>query len=134
MLKAFADLQATSRLSLDLDLVAVSSSFARGNENNLHQPDGTYYLGPGTSPGYGVREPRRALSADAAAAARRADQQPVRPPLQQRRAARADRLHQHGQLHRPAAAAIGGEFPWCNATFYAPGSPTTAWIGLRFRI
>jgi outer membrane receptor protein involved in Fe transport len=29
---------------------------------------------------------------------------------------------------------IGGEFPLVNATFYAPGSPTTAWIGLRFRI
>ncbi len=54
MLKAFADLTITSRLSLDLDLVAVSSSYARGNENNQHQPDGTYYLGPGTAPGYGV--------------------------------------------------------------------------------
>ena len=25
-----------------------------GNENNLHQPDGVYYLGSGKSPGYGV--------------------------------------------------------------------------------
>ena len=46
--------QVASRLSLDVDLVAVSSSYARGNENNLHQPDGTYYLGPGTAPGYAV--------------------------------------------------------------------------------
>ena len=39
--------------AIDLDLLAVGSSFARGNENNLDQPDGIYYLGPGTSPGYG---------------------------------------------------------------------------------
>ena len=54
MLKAYLDLQATSKLSLDLGLVAVSSSYARGNENNLHQPDGVFYLGPGQSPGYAV--------------------------------------------------------------------------------
>ena len=54
MLKAFAALQATKKLSIDLDFVAASRSYARGNENNLSQPDGKYYLGPGTSPGYGV--------------------------------------------------------------------------------
>jgi outer membrane receptor protein involved in Fe transport len=36
------------------DLVAVSGSYARGNENNQHQPDGTYYLGSGRSGGYAV--------------------------------------------------------------------------------
>ena len=40
--------------SVDLDFNAVGRSFARGNENNLDQPDGVYYLGPGFSPGYGV--------------------------------------------------------------------------------
>ena len=53
-LKLFADIELTPRLSLDLDFVAISGSFARGNENNQHQPDGTYYLGPGAIPGYGV--------------------------------------------------------------------------------
>ena len=38
-----------SNASLDVDVVAVSSSYARGNENNQHEPDGTYYLGPGRS-------------------------------------------------------------------------------------
>src|SRR5262249_33752495 len=54
MLKAYLDFQATSKLSVDLGLTALSSSFARGNENNLHQPDGVFYLGPGISPGYAV--------------------------------------------------------------------------------
>ena len=29
---------------------------------------------------------------------------------------------------------IDGDFPVVHATFYAPGAPTTAWIGLRLRI
>jgi outer membrane receptor protein involved in Fe transport len=52
--KAFLDFQATSKLGFDLDEVAVSSSYARGNENNAYQADGVYYLGPGVSPGYAV--------------------------------------------------------------------------------
>jgi len=52
--KAYADLRPTSKLSILVDFNAVGRSFARGNENNLDQPDGVYYLGPGFSPGYGV--------------------------------------------------------------------------------
>jgi outer membrane receptor protein involved in Fe transport len=54
LLKAYADFQVTSKFAIDLSFNAVSSSYARGNENNQHKPDGVYYLGPGTSPGYGV--------------------------------------------------------------------------------
>ena len=53
-LKAFVDCQVTSRLSLDVNVVAASGVFARGNENNASQPDGTYYLGPGATPAYGI--------------------------------------------------------------------------------
>ncbi len=35
-------------------MTAFGSSFARGNENNQHQADGRYYLGPGKSGGYAV--------------------------------------------------------------------------------
>ena len=54
MLKAYADLRATKKLTVDLGLNAIASSIARGNENNLHKPDGVYFLGPGRSPGYSV--------------------------------------------------------------------------------
>jgi outer membrane receptor protein involved in Fe transport len=30
------------------------SSFARGNENNAHEPDGELYIGPGKTGGYTV--------------------------------------------------------------------------------
>jgi outer membrane receptor protein involved in Fe transport len=54
VLKVFADYKPSSKLTAELNILAVSSSFARGNENNQHQPDGVYYLGPGSSAGYGV--------------------------------------------------------------------------------
>src|SRR5262249_48330369 len=54
MVKAFTDVHVTSKLTVDFSMNAFTESFARGNENNRHQPDGVYYLGPGTSPGYAV--------------------------------------------------------------------------------
>ena len=93
-----------SRASLDVDLVAVSSSFARGNENNQHEPDGTYYLGAGSTRLRG-RESRRQLPPQTVAHNRGADQQPVRPPLLHGGAARTDRVHRHGRVHRPTLPA-----------------------------
>ncbi len=54
LLKTYIDFHPTSKFTVDLDFNAVGRSFARGNENNLDQPDGVYYLGKGFSPGYGV--------------------------------------------------------------------------------
>ena len=46
--------QSDPALSIDVDVVAVSSSFARGNENNRHEPDGDLLPRTGPSPGYAV--------------------------------------------------------------------------------
>src|SRR5688572_29309632 len=54
MLKANLAFDVTPTFSVDLNVVAVGGSFARGNENNAHQPDGSFYLGPGRSGGYAV--------------------------------------------------------------------------------
>ena len=51
---SYADLAITAKLNLDLGFIAASGSFARGNENNSHRPDGTYFLGPGATSAYGV--------------------------------------------------------------------------------
>ena len=37
-----------------LNEIIVSSSYARGNENNAYKADGIYYMGPGVSPGYAI--------------------------------------------------------------------------------
>ncbi len=70
MLKAFADLAGhVEALARRRRAGVRPGSFARGNENNLHEPDGVYYLGPGKTPGYAVVNLGRGLSGPAAAAA-----------------------------------------------------------------
>lgn len=54
MLKVYGRYKPSSKLTTELNILGVGSSFARGNENNLDQPDGVYYLGPGKSAGYGI--------------------------------------------------------------------------------
>jgi outer membrane receptor protein involved in Fe transport len=56
VLKIYGQYKPSSKLTAELDILAVGSSFARGNENNLDQPDGVYYLGKGKSPGYGIAD------------------------------------------------------------------------------
>lgn len=133
MLKTYADVQATPAFSLDLDLITVSSSAARGNENNRHQPDNTYYLGPGSAPGYAV------LNLGASYR--------LKPWLQvlaqinnllDRRYYTAAQLGPVGFtdsgtfIARPFPA-VNGVFPVRQATFYAPGAPVRMWVGTRFK-
>ena len=134
LLKAFADFQATKKLLLDLGFVAVSRSCARGNENNQSQPDGVYYLGPGTSPGYGVvniathyqLHKRLQLFIE------------VNNLLDHHyyTAAQLGPTGFNNQgtfVARPFPAAADGNFPLVHATFFAPGAPFGAWGGIRLR-
>ena len=129
--KAFADWQVTHAVSVNLGVVAASSAYARGNENNEHQPDGVYYLGPGASPGYAV----------ANLGARYQIWRSVQlfgqiNNLFDRHYYTAAQLGPTGFsdqgtfLARPFPA-VSGNFPIVNATFYAPGAPFGAWGGLR---
>jgi outer membrane receptor protein involved in Fe transport len=133
MLKAYAEIHAASALSLNVDLIGVSSSYARGDENNRHQPDGTYYLGPGTTPGYATVNLGATLH--------------VKPWLQligqinnllDRRYYTAGQLGPLGLtdtgafIARPLPA-INGEFPIRHSTFYAPGAPVRVSIGTRLK-
>jgi outer membrane receptor protein involved in Fe transport len=132
--KIFGDVEVTRRFSVDLDLLAISDSYARGNENNLHQPDGKYYLGPGKSPGYAVVNLRGHYD------------------LTRRfqLAAQIDNLFDHQYYTAAQLGATGfndqgtfvarafpayanGEYPVQQATFYAPGAPRRAWVELRLR-
>ena len=132
--KFFADFQATSRVALTVNLVAAAGSYARGNENNQHAPDGTYYLGPGTSGAYAVVNLGGRYQIH-------------------RRVEIIGQINNLFDTHYNTAAQLGataftstatfiarplppirGEFPLVNTTFYAPAAPTTAWIGLRLKI
>ncbi|HZM44676.1 MAG TPA: TonB-dependent receptor [Burkholderiales bacterium] len=133
MFKAYADYRASDAFSLGLNFIAIGSSYARGNENNLHQPDGVFYLGPGKSGGYGVVnlnaqyrvEPRFSVFGQV-------------NNLFDREYYTASLLGPTGFtgngsfIARPLPA-VGGEFPVQHATFYAPGAPRTFWVGLRYQ-
>ncbi len=133
VLKSYAAVQATGRLWLSLDFLAVSRSYARGNENNRSQPDGVYYLGPGSSPGYGVAS----LCANFR----------LHPGMElfgQVNNLLDHRYYTAAQLGPAAFTADGtflaqplppidGEYPLVHSTFYAPGAPRGAWAGIRFR-
>jgi outer membrane receptor protein involved in Fe transport len=133
MFKAYADLQVTPAWSVGANVVGVSDSIARGNENAQHEADGNLYLGPGRSSGYAVLN----LSTN----------------LQLHKRIKAfvqinnvfDRQYfTAAQLGAAAfnangafqARAFGGSsangFPVQNSTFFAPGAPRNISAGLSF--
>jgi outer membrane receptor protein involved in Fe transport len=130
--KAYTDYQPTSKLQLDLDFVAVGRSFARGNENNLDQPDGAYYLGPGFSPGYGV------VNLGAHYQLQRRVQLFVQlDNLLNHRYYTAAQLgptpfDNSGHFVGRPFPAVDGDYPIRTTTFFAPGAPIGAWGGIRF--
>jgi outer membrane receptor protein involved in Fe transport len=133
MLKLYADIDVTSKLMVNLGVVGISSSFARGNENNLHEPDGDIFLGPGESPGYGAANLGARYRAH-----RRLEFFIQVNNLLNRKYYSAAQLGPTGFtadgnfIARPFPA-VDGEFPVQQATFYAPGAPRGAWGGMRVR-
>jgi outer membrane receptor protein involved in Fe transport len=133
ILKLFVDWDLAAQWSIGADLIATSGANARGNENGQHQPDGTYYTGPGRSAGYAV------LNLNA-------DYRPVRSVkiflqidnVLGRRYATAAQLGANGfDAHgnfvaRQFPQNANGDFPVASGTFLAPGAPRMAWMGLRY--
>ncbi len=136
--KAYIDFQVTKKLVFDLNEVLVSSSYARGNENNAYKADGVYYLGPGVSPGYAITNFRAHYD--------------LTPHLQL--ILQMDNLFNHkyytaAWLSNTALTAGGaiqslpypvyttgpeaGSAPAQSATFFSPGAPRRAWVELKVR-
>ena len=127
----------TSKIAADLDVIGVGRSFARGNENNLDQPGGPYYLGPGYSPGYVIAN----LGAHYQVARK------VQLFIQVNNA-----LNHHyytaallgatpfdnayNFIARPFPAYTtgpqAGNYPLRSSTFFAPCAPIGVWGGLKF--
>ena len=131
--KAYLDYQLNPAFSMGLSMIAVSSALARGNENNSHQADGTYYLGAGKSAGYAIFN----LAA----------RYQVEPKMQvfmqisnlfDRKYANAAQLGSTGFnaagnfQARPFAQNANGEYPLQHSTFVAPGAPRMIWAGMRY--
>ncbi|MEY4640293.1 MAG: hypothetical protein RLZZ227_287 [Pseudomonadota bacterium] len=134
MLKLFAQIPVVDKVALNADLIWVDSAYARGNENNAHEPDGIYYLGPGGTDSYAVFN----LGADWQA------MQQIEVFAQVNNV--FDRAYNSaaqlgatgftaaGKFQaRPFPANADGERPLQHSTFFAPGAPRTAWLGVRYR-
>ena len=135
IIKGYLKWDVSPQLNIDLDAIYIGSSYARGNENNQHQPDGVYYLGEGRSSGYAVVN----LGAD------------WRPNdrlkffvlvsnLLDRQYASGAQLGAAGFdatgnfVARPfTGPVINGERPLRYTTFYAPGTPRTWAAGVRYQ-
>ncbi len=136
--KAFAEYQATSKLMFGITEVAVSSSYARGNENNAYKADGVYYLGPGVSPGYGVTN--FTAHYDLTKRLQLAVQLDNLFNLHYYTAAQLANTGLTSQgtfMARPFPAyttgPFAGDFPLQSATFFAPGAPRRAWVELNVK-
>jgi outer membrane receptor protein involved in Fe transport len=131
--KAFADIQATRRLTVNLSMVAFASAYARGNENNRHAPDGVYYLGPGSSPGYTIFNVGGRYQLDS-----RLQLFAQMNNVFDRRFYTAAQLgptgfDANGNFRARPFPATHGEFPVLQSTFFAPGAPRLVWGGVRVR-
>jgi outer membrane receptor protein involved in Fe transport len=134
IVKAWLRWDVAPRLSVDADASYIGSSYARGNENNRHEPDGAYFLGPGSSGGYAVAN----LGAELRPTTRLGLFLQVNN-LFDRRYASAAQLGATGFtangtfVARPfAGPVIGGERPLQQSTFLAPGAPRAYWAGFRY--
>lgn len=134
--KAFVDVQATAKLFFDFGLIANSSSYVRGNENNAYQADGAYYLGPGVTPGYAI------VNFNAHYDLTRHLQLGVEVDnLANRHYYTAGQLADTfiGKNGLPVFSPFPeytsgpqtGNAPLLNSTFFAPGAPRRAWVQLK---
>ena len=134
LFKAHADYAFGGGLSAGLSMIAIGSSFARGNDNNLHAPDGLNYLGSGRSGSYAVFNLSTQYQMD----------KQLRffaqiNNLLNRHYSNGAQLGPNGFtangnfIARPFPATAGGDFPVQQSAFYAPGAPRTAWVGVRYQ-
>jgi outer membrane receptor protein involved in Fe transport len=132
--KAFLDYQITKKFAVDFNEVVVSSSYARGNENNAYKADGVYYLGPGVSPGYAVTNFRAHYDLmKHVQLAVQIDNLFNKHYYTAAQLANTGLTAQGTFLARPFPANADGDFPLQSATFFSPGAPRRAWVELRLR-
>jgi outer membrane receptor protein involved in Fe transport len=135
VLKIFADYKPTPKWLIDLNVIAISSSFARGNEDNQHRPDGTYYLGSGSSPAYGVANlgARYTFSShlEAFLQINNLFNTHYSTAAQLGTTPYDDSGRFIGRPFPPVQTGGESTYPLRNSTFLAPGAPVTLFGGLR---
>ena len=133
IVKLYADFDVTSKLVVNVGAVVISNSYARGNENNMHRPDGRLFLGAGETPGYAIVNSGARYRVH-----RRLEFFVQVNNLLNRKYYSAAQLGPaaftaEGNFIARPFPAVDGVFPLQNATFFAPGAPRGVWGGIRLR-
>ncbi len=137
--KAYLEYEPTKKLLFALSEVAVSSSYARGNENNAYQADGVYYLGPGVSPGYAITNFRAHYDLTRhLQVAVQIDNLFNQKYYTAAQLANTQLTAQGAFQSQPfpfsyTSGPYAGSSPTQSATFFSPGAPRRAWIELKLR-
>lgn len=131
--KTYADWGVTNQWTVGMGMTAIASSFARGNENNQHQASGAEFIGTGKNSGYALFDLGTQYKVD--------KQLKVFAQINNlfdRQYSSAAQLGPTGFtangnfVSRPLPQAADGSFPVVHSTFFAPGAPRTAWVGVRY--
>lgn len=135
LFKAQAMWSPVPQVSLSMDMTAASGVYARGNENNLHQADGVYFLGSGKTDAYALFnlgiEVRPAIAFTLFATVHNLFDKQYATAAQLGPTA----FDANGSfIARPfSSPLIDGERPLLSSTFYAPGVPRSVQVGARLR-
>jgi outer membrane receptor protein involved in Fe transport len=133
--KTYLDYQVTPEWGANVNVMGFSGVFARGNENNAHQPNGTTYLGSGKTTGYvvtnlGVRyNPSYVKGLQVFGQVNNIFDQHYETSAQ----LGPTGFDNNGNyIARPFGGSAAAGFPIQQATFYSPGAPRLFWFGLRY--
>jgi outer membrane receptor protein involved in Fe transport len=133
--KLSLDYRVNGQWSVSANATAHSKSMARGNENNGHVPDGKFYLGSGSAPGFAtvnlstVYQPSRSLQLTLRISNLFATRYVTAAQLA------PTGLDSSGHFQtRPFGGNAADGYPLQSSTFYAPGAPRQFWLGLRYAL
>ena len=133
--KLLVDYRVNAQWSLTTTVIASSSSYARGNENNAHQPDGKFYVGSGRAPGFAtlnlaaLYQPTKQLQVTLRVNNLFDTRYVTGSQLG------ATGLDGNGNFQtRPFGGNRNDGYAIQSSTFYAPGAPRQFWLGLRYAL
>jgi len=120
--KFFADYQFSPKIGVGTDVIALSSMFVRGNENNAHRADGEDFIGKGETGAWAIVNLRATY------------QLTDQVQLFGRVNNVFDREYFNGGVLAENRFNSAGQFTGAEqgTTGFAPGAPRIFWFGLRF--
>ena len=132
VLKLNASYKASSTLTVGASVVSQGSMYARGNENNAHQPDGIYYLGSGKVDRFTVVNLNASYKPTPGLELFVKVDNVFNTRYKTAAQLGATGFDKNGNFVARPFAAVAGQNPVQQATFYAPGAPRAFLVGLKY--